>query len=619
MCGILGYLSGSQFIDRQEFVGNLELINHRGPDDWGVEEHKTNKYVFFQGFRRLSIIDLSNAGHQPMTYENLTITFNGEVYNYKEIKEDLTKAGYDFESQTDTEVILKSIHYWGINKAVSRFVGMFAIAVYNNKSKELLLVRDRMGIKPVYYYHKEGTFIYSSEVKPLINFKAVDKQINKGNLIKFLSVGYVPAPDTIFEYIKVLQPGKILKFASGEINIDSYWSLERVFNSRIISDKPEKEIKHHLKSLIETSVKYRMVSDVPVGAFLSGGVDSSLTTAVMQSLSETAVNTFTIGFKEKKYNEAGFAKEISQYLGTNHYELYLSVDEAKKMIPELIEKLDMPFGDSSAIPMMLVSKLASQNVTVVLSGDGGDELFCGYNLYDQALRLQKFKSFSKFAKPFRNILFDSGFLKKYYKYLILFYSDNNTNIINSGNIATQLFANRLIKGEKFKTGFLFSVEDFNSTNIQELNMLANINSYLHDDILKKVDFATMAYSIESRVPLLDHRIVEYSFEIPHNLKYHNGTKKHILKEVLYDYVPKKLLERPKKGFSVPVFQWLHNDLFAIVADSSNPDFIDKQNIFDKNAVKELISYFEKSPDNYFVNNVMWNFVVFQQWYKNNLI
>jgi asparagine synthase (glutamine-hydrolysing) len=210
-------------------------------------------------------------------------------------------------------------------------------------------------------------------------------------------------------------------------------------------------------------------------------------------------------------------------------------------------------------------------------------------------------------------------LKKYYKYLILFYSDNNTNIINSGNIATQLFANRLIKGEKFKTGFLFSVDDFNSTNIQELNMLANINSYLHDDILKKVDFATMAYSIESRVPLLDHRIVEYSFEIPHNLKYHNGTKKHILKEVLYDYVPKKLLERPKKGFSVPVFQWLHNDLFAIVADSSNPDFIDKQNIFDKNAVKELISYFEKSPDNYFVNNVMWNFVVFQQWYKNNLI
>ncbi len=619
MCGILGYLSYSETISNQKFEQALDFIYHRGPDDWGVEFHKYDELSYYQGFRRLSILDLSSAGHQPMSFEDLSITFNGEVYNFQEIREELIKLGYSFHSNTDTEVILKSIHRWGIDKAVSRFNGMFAIAIFNKRNNELTLVRDRLGIKPIYYYHENQTFIYSSEIKPIIQFDNIDKSIDSSSLYKYLSVGYVPANATLFKSINVVLPGEILVFQDNQLNRRNYWSVAEKFNAREINTDSEESQKQELKKLISSSVKYRMISDVPLGTFLSGGVDSSLVTAVMQSLSDKPINTFSIGFKEKEYNEANFAKEIANHLGTNHFELYLSLDEAKGMIPDLFKKLDQPFGDSSAIPMLMVSALAKQNVTVALSGDGGDELFCGYRLYDQALELQKYKLIAKLAKSFRKPLFDTGFLKSNFKYLNPLFADSDKNIVNSGNMSSQLFIRDLLLNTDQKVKPLFETTYYKTNNIQELNMLINIDSYLHDDILKKVDFATMAASLESRVPLLDHRIVEYSFNIPHGLKYKDGVKKHILKEVLYDYIPKEMMDRPKKGFSVPVIEWLHNDLYYLVEESIDEIVIREQDIFDYNTVKDLVERFNKQPNNYFTNSIMWNFVVFQQWYKQNIL
>jgi asparagine synthase (glutamine-hydrolysing) len=619
MCGILGYLSYSETISNQQFEQALDFIYHRGPDDWGVEFHKHNELNYYQGFRRLSILDLSSAGHQPMSFENLCITFNGEVYNFQEVREDLIKLGYSFHSNTDTEVILKSIHQWGIDKAVSRFNGMFAIAIFNKQNNELTLVRDRLGIKPIYYYHENQTFIYSSEIKPIIQFDDIDKSIDSSSLHKYLSVGYVPADATLFKHINVVLPGEILVFHDNQLKRRKYWSVDEKFNAREISTDSEESQKQELKNLIASSVKYRMISDVPLGTFLSGGVDSSLVSAVMQSLSDKPINTFSIGFKEKEYNEANFAKEIANHLGTNHFELYLSLDEAKEMIPDLFKKLDQPFGDSSAIPMLMVSALAKQNVTVALSGDGGDELFCGYRLYDQALELQKYKSIAKFVKPIRKPLFNAGFLKSNYKYLNPLFADSDKNIVNSGNMSSQMFVRDLLLNTGQKVKPLFETLHYKTKNIQELNMLINIDSYLHDDILKKVDFATMAASLESRVPLLDHRIVEYSFNIPHRMKYKDGVKKHILKEVLYDYIPKEMMDRPKKGFSVPVIEWLHNDLYYLVEDSIDEKVIREQQLFDYSAVKDLVERFNNQPNNYFTNSIMWNFVVFQQWYKQNIL
>ena len=619
MCGILGYLSYSNSISNKDFERGLDLIYHRGPDDWGMEIHQSADFDFFQGFRRLSIIDLSDNGHQPMMFENLTITFNGEVYNFKEIRAELIKHNYSFESDGDTEVILKAIHCWGVEKAVGRFIGMFAIAVFNKQNKELTLVRDRVGIKPLYYYDDAKAFVYSSEIKPILSFDNIDKSFDQKSIIEYLSVGYTPAPRTLFSKIKSLEPGKILRLKNKTIEIASYWNLAEQFNKRSVSKDSEQTIKEQLKQLIESSVQYRMISDVPIGAFLSGGIDSSLVSAVMQKLSDKPINTFSIGFNEEKFNEANFAKEISAHLGTKHYELYLSIDEAKEMIPKLIKKLDQPFGDSSSIPMMMVSELAQQNVTVALSGDGGDELFCGYRLYDQALSLQRYKPFAKLSKPLRNSIIESRLMDKKYKYLTPLFSSNDEEIINAGNIVNQFFAKRLLKGQQHRVEALFSISEFNSKNIQELNMLANIDSYLHDDILKKVDFATMAASIESRVPLLDHRIIEYSFNIPHRLKYKDGVKKYILKELLYDYIPKSMMDRPKKGFSVPIFEWLHHDLYNLVEDSTNTDYLIQQDIFDIDDIQKFKLQFKMAPNNYFVNTIMWNFVVFQQWYKEHLL
>lgn len=618
MCGILGHLAINCTISKNMFLESLEFITHRGPDDFGIEFHICDLFEFYQGFKRLSIIDLSIAGHQPMSFDNLTITFNGEVYNYIEIREELLTLNYSFDSNTDTEVILKAYHYWG-NRAFEKFNGMFAISIYDSLSQKIILVRDRVGIKPLYWYWDNNSFVYSSEIKPILNFDNIDKSFNTNKINSFLSNGYVPSPYTVFNRIFSLEPGHILEFTHGEIKIDKYWSLIDKFNNSKITSDSEEKIKIKLDELISSSVKYRMISDVPIGAFLSGGIDSSLVSAIMQKESNSAINTFSIGFKETKYDEAPFARTISKHIGSNHNELYLSMEETKELVPEMIQNFDMPFGDSSSIPMMLVSKLAKEKVTVSLSGDGGDELFCGYKLYDQALRFSKFVAMAKLIKPLRLSIINSKIGKQNYKYLNLLYTDTQQGIINSGSFVSQIYLEGLVKNSEAKVDEILIDNSNKSSNIQEANMLLNMKTYLPDDILKKVDISSMAVSLEARVPLLDTRIIEYSFSIPHHLKYYKGEKKYILKELLYDYIPKELVDRPKKGFSVPISHWLHNDMYYLVSQASDKQFILNQGIFELKVINELVLLFKIQPNNYYLNSIVWNFVVFQLWYKENIL
>ncbi len=614
MCGVLGCFSDTYQIDAECFNRSLELINHRGPDDTGFVRHKTH-LTAFQGFKRLSILDLSKAGHQPMTFKNLTITFNGEVYNFKEIRSELESFGYSFSSNSDTEVIIKSFHNWGYD-AVNKFNGMFAIAVFNSESKELAIFRDRVGIKPLYYYWDEKIFCYASEVKPILALSNIDKSLSDKNLVTYLSYGYIPSPETIFSKIQSVEPGSFLIFKEKKLTKHYYWNLINQFKNSELLNVSFSEIKEELKNLLHSSVNYRMISDVPIGAFLSGGIDSTLVASIMQANSSKPINTFSIGFDDEKYNEAAFAKEISQIIGSNHHEQYVSAKDTKMLLPEMIASLDLPFGDSSALPMMVVSKLAKKHVTVALSGDGGDELYCGYRLYDQAKSFQRFQLLSGLMKPVRHSVFRSFYKSSKYKYLPFLFLGDDNQLLNSGALVNQNYLFNLSKIERHAINSQFFLRDYYTNNIQMKNMLLNMKTYLPDDILKKVDLATMHYSLEARVPLLDHRLVEFSFRIPHKYKYQNGVKKYILKEVLYDFVPKNLMDRPKKGFSIPVFNWLRDDLNYLIQDY----VLHPQSVgFEEYGIdtKRLVSIFNNYPKNYFTNTLIWNLLVYRIWKQEN--
>ncbi|MBN4049763.1 asparagine synthase (glutamine-hydrolyzing), partial [Bacteroidales bacterium AH-315-N07] len=561
MCGIAGFLDYSGNTGKKDLIKITDVLNYRGPDDSGYEFWSTESVNVGLGHRRLSIIDLSQLGHQPMHFENLVIAFNGEVYNFLEIKSELEKEGYSFKSTTDTEVILKAFHKWGI-EAVNQFNGMFAIALYDKSLEVLYLIRDRMGIKPLFYYYDGKNLVFASELKAIMEYPFFEKRIDYDALNIFLYHGYIPAPYSIFESVYKLEPGNYLVFKNGEIMLREYWNLEEKFRNKSVDDNISKEeIIDKLDEIITSSVKYRMISDVPLGAFLSGGYDSSIVTAIMQKISSNPINSFTIGFNEKQYNEANYAKEVANHLGTKHYELYLPIKNVEELIKDIPLYYDEPFADSSQLPTLLVSKLAKQNVTVVLSGDGGDEMFCGYNNYDIIVRRKKYKSLSKILRSLNNTVYIEGFLSKFKTRLNrLLYLDNDVNILNSSYLISKYYLNGLVKNSTYEYCNRYFELARHIPNIQEAGMLQDMLLYLPNDILTKVDRATMSVSLEGRVPLLDYRLVEYSLTIPHELKYCNGEKKYILKQLAYRYIPEKLLNRTKMGFGVPVFEWLHKDL-----------------------------------------------------------
>lgn len=609
-----------------------DTLVHGGPDDEGI-------YIDFSNFialshRRLSILDLSPLGHQPMSFDDMVLVYNGEVYNFTEIKNELQKLGYSFISNSDTEVVLKAFHKWGLD-AISKFRGMFAAAIWNKKEKKLYLIRDRLGVKPLYYYFKNGLFLFASELKAFHKHPKFIKQLNLQALGLYLQYGYITSPYTIFENTYKLEPGNVLIVdQTGKLTTTSYWNIEEIYSRGLLTGT-EHELTEELEKTLKESFMLRMVSDVPVGIFLSGGIDSTTVTALIQSQFTKPLKTFTIGFYEEQYNEAVYAKNVAKFLGTDHTELYCTPKDAVEIIPKLPELYDEPFGDSSAIPTYLVSKLAKSKVKVSLSADGGDEQFCGYTRY--WLVGYRIKKINSLPLPINNILYKTLDLINpdivisiYNIVRAIFPKYNNLRdkfikfkeVLRARNIYEQYDTTNkyfldddvrriLISNQANHLNHSFKTNGISSTNIYDYMMMHDLKTYLPDDILVKVDRASMGVSLESREPFLDHKILEFSLRLPINLKYRNGVSKYLLRKIISKYIPKKFIDRPKMGFGVPIYEWFKKDLARFYKDYLNSERIRKEGLFNHIEVERLLNaYLEKG---YVNHNKLWFLFVFELW------
>ena len=620
MCGIVGFNNK----DTKKLEMMLQSIHHRGPDDSGKYESES----FSLGHVRLSILDLSSYGSQPMTYEHLAMVFNGEVYNFKEIQKELLAFGYEFDSQSDSEVVLKAYHKWGI-KAVDKFIGMFAIAFYDKRKQTVTLIRDRVGVKPLYYYHNGDDFIFASELKPIMQYKD-DLNISKDALYEFFQFGYISSNLSIFEHCFKLPAGCYGTFniQHSTFNIQQYWSVLPYFEMPKF-EKSEEELVDELENLLIDAFKYRMVSDVPVGVFLSGGIDSSVVAAILQKHYGN-IHTFTIGFKEAKYNEATYAKQVAEHLGTNHTEKFLDTTQAKEILDKFVDIYDEPFGDSSGIPTTLVSKVARDaGIKVVLSADGGDEIFCGYERYwysyaigkkifklpkilrksiafamdtigvQNASKLFKIKNFEHKFNQLSEMLKDDSWKNIYEK---LIHNSKNYEIEELLGIVKK------VDDKSFKIG--------EQEHPMQGMMLWDYHRYMVDDILTKVDRATMSVSIEGREPLLDHRIAEFMARVPFELKYKNGDSKYLLRKVLERYIPKEMIDRPKMGFGIPMFEWFGGDLKNLFQTYFQEENLN-HNLLNASYIQKE---YQKLKDNKQMNiNKLWFILVFQMWYEKYMV
>jgi len=632
MCGIVGIWNPSQKINKEVLLKMRDRIKHRGPDDAGIFVDEKSNLGLAQ--RRLSIIDLSEKGHQPMGSEDgsLWLTYNGEVYNFKEIKKELEKKGYRFRGNSDTEVVLKSFQEWGIN-CVDKFRGMFSFAVWDQKKEKLYLFRDRFGVKPLFYYFDKNKFLFASELKAICSWPRFRKEIDFRALSFYFQLGYIPAPYTIFKNTFKLEPASILEIDK-EFNLKKirYWTPESYFLKEKIK-KSEEEITEELEELLKQSFQYRMVADVEVGIFLSGGVDSSLLTTLLQKNSSQKLKTFTIGFKEKAYDEAPFAKKVSEILGTDHYEYYVSAKDLENVFQKYVEIFDEPFGDSAGLPTYLLSKFTSEKVKVVLSADGGDELFWGYSKYKALNELKNIPyPLRILGEKSLRTLSPVKIEKIYYLLGKVFplpqYSNLRekisklTNLLKGRNFPElfQLTGSYWLKEEikeLVKNGRESNLNQFFpeiKVDSREQMQLWDILTYLPDDILVKTDRATMAQSLEGREPYLDHRIVEYLAGIPPELKFKNNQQKYILKKILQKHLPKEIFTRPKTGFRIPLYEWFKKDWQGNLREYLEPQKIVKQGIFQPNAIKEIM---EKYNQGKYVNpDKLWLLLNFQLWYQN---
>ncbi len=622
MCGICGFYS-KKHISQEQLTEMNNTLYHRGPDDSGVEIYEGKEgYSIGLAQRRLSILDLSPLGHQPMhcVSKRLSITYNGEIYNFREIREEL--KDYPFRSHCDTEVILAAYLKWGIS-CVKRFNGMFAIALYDREDESLYLVRDRIGKKPLYYYETEEGIVFASELKPILKYPGFCKKIRQELLSKYLVHQYINAPDTIFENVYKLEPGSIYHFQKGRKKQWKYWDIASVYEKEKNTFTGSfGEAKEQLKKRLSASVERRMIADVPLGTFLSGGYDSSLISAMAQEKSEKPVKTFSIGFEEKEYNEAVYAKEVADYLGTDHTEFYITPKEMLQMVEGITTYYDEPFADSSQIPSMLVSGLAKEKVTVALSGDGGDEFFCGYNNYKMLLDMQRLDPLGAMIYGVANFpgLKQKKLMDKLPIKVQLVAGNRKGNFrVQPFDLKRAELADTLLHKEQQE--YQFQEENrYEEKNWQIRRMLLDMDTYLPGDILCKVDRAGMKYSLETRCPILDMEVMEFSFALPHEYKYDKGNKKRILKELAYDYIPKTLLDRPKVGFSVPLDQWLRRELREQLLDYCGEDFLKKQNIFKAKELQTFINNYLEMGDkgrgtgeNY--SRFIWGYFIFQKWYR----
>lgn len=635
MCGISGFIDFKKLSTTESLVEMTNTLFHRGPDGSGTELIQTEHATIGLGHRRLSIIDLSEFGKQPMKFHEYSICFNGEVYNYQEIKKELIELGHDFIGNSDTEVILHSYAQWGVN-CLNRFIGMFAFIIFNEKTQKVFCVRDRAGVKPFFYYFDQDLFLFSSELKAFNKHPRFKKTLNKSAVSAFMQYGNVPTPYCIFENCWKLKPGHYIEFSldsKNEINLSpdnqqKYWSVYDAYN------KPKNSInfdeaKTQTEQVLTSACNYRMVADVPVGVFLSGGYDSTSVTALLQKDRTEKLKTFTIAVPDIGLNEAPYAKDISNHLGTDHTEISCSQKEALELIPELPYYYDEPFADSSAIPTTLVSKAARKHVTVALSADAGDEVFAGYNRYDYLIRfgskMNKIPGFARglIAETMNIIPSDMipilrnkyNFHNRYEKLKGILRNPSNQSIMLS---LSQQFTDNQVK-ELMQDQIHSLKTAYDSTELKKefysslsYMMAIDYETYLVDDILQKVDRATMTASLEGREPYLDHRVIEWAARLPNDYKYHNGEKKYILKEIVHQYVPKDLLDRPKMGFAIPIANWLSTDLRDLVEYYINEKTILSQGIFNWSEVVKIKSAFYNGKKEYDVK--MWYLLMFQMWY-----
>lgn len=624
MCGITGYFSPNKVFSESELKAMTESLAHRGPDAEGFFMDE----IIGLGHRRLSVIDLSTAANQPIhsACNRYVMVYNGEVYNYQEIAEEIKqKHKINFRTTSDSEVILEAFALYG-TEFVQKLNGMFAIAIYDKQKNELFVCRDRMGIKPLYYFWDGKNFAFASELKALTKTKFISLEINRNAIYYFLHWGVIPAPLSIYQSIKKLESGTWLSISKNSLQQNTYWSINNQISENIITD--EKKATSELSELLMSSVQYQIKSDVPFGVFLSGGIDSSLIAANAVKASNVKVSTFSIGFEDSHFNESIYAKAVAKHLKTNHHEFIVTYKEAIELVETVFDTYAEPFADSSSFPTLLVSKMAKQYVTVALSGEGGDELFLGYGAYQWARRLNN--PFIKAMRyPIANVLAQSGtkfarhadhfkYPSEDLKYSHIFSQEQN--YFSLTQLKDLLTSNFSSESESKNIGLLNSFGlDINGTKRTlraiEKQAIFDLNFYLQDDLLTKVDRASMHYSLETRVPYLDHRIVEFALNLSPDLKYKNGTAKYLLKKLLYQQVPQKLFDRPKQGFAIPLEKWLKNELRFLIEENLSKEVIEKYNFVKFDEVEKLKKDFFMGKS--YLYNRIWILIVLHKWLKKN--
>lgn len=595
MCGI--YITNIPFSE-EEVREKLKKIEFRGPDNLGYKKSGDISL----GHLRLSIIDLDSRSNQPFTYNSLSLVFNGEIYNFNSIREELIQEGYTFETTSDTEVLLKGYDFW--NKDVlQKLNGMFAFAIYDQANNKIFCARDRMGVKPFYYSWKKGEFEICSQLRPLIG---ASSKISEEAVSIYLDCGYVPSPFCIIEDVFKLPPGNILEIdlSNGTKTVEEYWNLKPIKTSSISYDKAKEE----LHELLIDAVKIRLQSDVPLGSFLSGGIDSALVSSIAARISEKKINTFTIGFEDPKFDESKVARQYADIMESNHFETICGADDALGMLDDLIRVYDEPFADSSALPSLLLNSITKKHATVALSGDGGDESFLGYFHFDLLYKFQKILKVPYFIRKIASFLPLHYFLKAK--------SQTIKSILrtrNADDLSWKVFTGfeTLQKNKTKKWEALYeNYKHWSSDSIQRMADL-NIKLWLENDSNVKVDRASMAFQVEVRSPFLDYRVIEFARKLPVSYRFKDGIKKKIIRDILSEYIPEKVFDQPKSGFAIPLNKWLRTELREDVIHTLNDEFLNSVPNLNVEKFKKQLHLYLSGKQDYSFN--IWKLFVLAKW------
>jgi asparagine synthase (glutamine-hydrolysing) len=627
MCGIAGFCDFSNTLSEEVLQNMTRALAHRGPDAEGFSFLQEKECGLGLGHRRLSILDLSDRGKQPLHRDNLAIVFNGEIYNFKEIRDELIKLGFSFKTDTDTEVILVAYKVWGM-ESLKKFIGMFAYALFDHDKSLLYLVKDRVGVKPLYYYYDNKTLIFGSELKAFHQNPAFKKAIDTNALSLYLKYSYIPTPYCIFKDTYKIKPGHYLQFSLQNKKHEEikYWDVVEAYNQPKLTIGYEEAVEE-TDRLLTSAFNYRMVADVPVGVFLSGGYDSSAVAAILQKNRTEKIKTFTIGFHEAKFNEATEAKKIADYLGTDHTEFYCTAKDATEVFHNLPFVYDEPFADNSVVPTILVSQLARKKVTVALSGDGGDEIFAGYNKFKQAV------NYTKDLPTFIQSILAGGmkminpkhipYFSKTYNFASRYEKMQDIWHTHSPYVALKCISHYITQNETksiLKEGFedvetYFDIAPLLNDSNDELNKLLAIDykTFLMDNNLVKIDRAAMSVGLEGREPFLDQRVIEFVSRLPSDYKIRNGVTKSLLKSVVHKYIDPKLMDRPKMPFIAPLSVWFKEEMKELLFDYLNESALNEQGIFNS---KEVIKWRDQYlSGNEISHQKIWNILLFQLWYN----